>query len=409
MNTRRNFLKNLTLGAGVIVSPNSISPLISKVKSNAHRVGILLATSSINPEYSESFLNGVQLAFDGKTDENTRFELITETVKFGYPSQAIKKTQSLIQNNRVNSLISLVNTDVADRISEITERSRIPMVVANAGENNPGNNLRSNPYLFFSSLDLCRNSALSGKLMVNKFGKSISIVSDIHDCGYDTIYSFQAAVEQAGGEITNKLINDRTDPAFYDRTINQLEKEKSDALFLLMNKREATVFLRTYQNNGLKIPIVTTSFVTEKSMTLQLGNAANDLYHVSSWIKELDNQNNSHFVNAYIKQFTSDPDQFSFLGYQTGQVIAEIRSINYKGLSTPHFHLKNSPTGNSTVNTQTGCIEQDAYLCKTTKGSFSLTANAVIHQIDSTEDIEKSFITDNENIHSGWLNPYLFA
>ncbi len=409
MNTRRNFLKNLTLGAGVIVSPNSISPLFSKAKSGVHRVGILVATSSTNSEYSESFLNGVHLAFQRISNENIRFEPITEMVKFGYQSQTIRKTQHLIQNNQVNSLISLVNTDVGDRISEIAEAAKIPVVVANAGENIPSATIRKNPYLFYSSLDLCRNSALSGKLMVYKFGKNISIVSDIHDCGYDTIYSFQSAVEQAGGEITNKFINDRTDPMFFERTIQQLEKGKSDALFLLMNKHEATAFLQTYHNNGLKIPVVTTSFVTEKNLAVQLGSAANNLYHVSSWIKELDNGNNIHFVNAFHNQFSSDPDQFSFLGYQTGLLTAEIQSVSYQESNKPQVRLKNSPSGQSVLNTQTGFIEQVAYLCKTTQGSFLLPANTVIDQIETTKDFEESFRKEDENIHSGWLNPYLFV
>lgn len=407
MNSRRNFLKYAGLALGTAATSVPFSVKASNTKTNSYKAGILLPTSLKHAGYPESFMNGINLALNSFPAGGYRIELITESVKFGYPSQATKKALKLINENQVDLIVGLLNTEVAQNISEITSPAKIPTIIANAGENFPNNEMIRNPYLVFTTLDLCRNSALAGNFMVENFGKKLAVVSGLYDSGYDAIYAFQHAVKESGGA-TNVFINKQDKKQFYAHTIKQLKEEKTDGIFLLMNGEEANTFLQAYSREKLSIPVMTTSFVTEEKELLYAGNILNNVYHLSSWIKSLENKENQRFVSAYLDKYGVDPDQFSLLGYQTGLIAERIQNNKSENIISADFSI-DSPVGQLKMDTPTGMIEGPAYLCKTSQGIFSLPENFVLDKIET----KNAFVNINnhteENIHSGWLNPYLFV
>ncbi len=105
---------------GAVLASPTLASSASKTLNSTLKVGILLPTSNRYPEYSESFINGIQLVFEHYAPERIHIEPVTEIVKLGYGLQAIRKTEKLIANNRVNHIIGLLNTHVAGMISKIT-------------------------------------------------------------------------------------------------------------------------------------------------------------------------------------------------------------------------------------------------------------------------------------------------
>ncbi|MFV0591113.1 MAG: twin-arginine translocation signal domain-containing protein [Draconibacterium sp.] len=168
MNSRRNFLKHAGLGLGAAITGAPFSTKAAKSKGNLCKVGILLSTSSEHPDYPESFMNGINLAFNKLSSEKLTFESVTELVKFGYPSQAIKKTQKLVMANGIDFIVGLLGTEVAHYINEVTLTSKIPTLIANAGENYPTTGMVNNPNLFFELgiLSITKKSVNWGNLTI---------------------------------------------------------------------------------------------------------------------------------------------------------------------------------------------------------------------------------------------------
>ncbi len=408
MNSRRNFLKYAGLALGTAATNVPFSVKASNTRTNSFKAGILLPTSLTHAEYPESFMNGINLALNSFSAEGCRIELITESVKFGYSSQAIKRVHKLVNENEVDLIVGLLNTKVAQSISEITSSAQIPTIITNAGENYPNSEMIRNPYLVFNTLDLCRNSALAGKFMVENFGKKLAVVSGLYDSGYDAIYSFQHAVKESGGIITNVFINKQDKKQFYAHTTKQLKEEKTEGIFLLMNGEEANTFLQAYSREKLTLPVMTTSFVAEEKELRHGGNTLNNIYHLSSWVKCLDNKKNQRFVSAYIEKYGVDPDQFSLLGYQTGLIAERLQNNKSENITSADFSI-DSPVGQLKMDPQTGMIEGPAYLCKTSQGIFSIPENFILEKIETKDSFANNNNHTQENIHSGWLNPYLFV
>lgn len=417
MNTRRNFLKVAGVGlTGSLLKPVSSSAVKLSVGKNSVKVGVLLPQSNEHPLYPGSFLNGLRLGLNQHNAfKKKKIELINEQVNYGSPMVTKEKTQQLITENNVNMVVGLLNSEVAVDIGEMVKNAQIPTLIVNAGENYLVNRVKENPYLFFNSLNLFQNSYLAGKYAVEKYGDNIAVVTAFYDSGYDALFAFYKGVESAGGNITETYLKKQNDDNFITRTIDNLEKEEVDGMYVFLNGNLADEFLRTAYLRGLKVPILTTSFATEDNRLINLGDATDKIQNFGTWTKNINNSENRNFISGYQKQYSKEPNQFSFLGYESGLLIYDsLANCNgdFSGINLASS-LKNcklnSPGGKISINEKSGLVTNPVYLFTSKKSVFKLPENEVIEEYIPVSEFNSDFTSLETDLRSGWLNPYLFV
>lgn len=417
MSTRRNFLKvaGVSLTASLLKSVNSSAAKLS-VGNTSVKIGILLPRSTEHPQYPGSFQNGLRLGLNQRNAlKRKKIELITEQVNYGSPIITKGKIQQLISENNVNMFVGLLNSEVAVDIGDLVKNAQAPILIANAGENYLTKKVKENPYLFFNTLNLFQNAYLSGKYAVEKFGKRIGVITALYDSGYDALFAFYKGVESAGGTIVETHLKKQDDNSFITRVLDRIEIEDLDGMYVFLNGNLADDFFRSLHAKKLQIPAIATSFATEDKRMMNLGAAANNLQNFSAWTKNLNNTENQKFVSAYKKQFFKDPDQFSFLGYESGLIIYESLA-NCKGdfsgmnLAAAISGIKiKSPGGEISVNNKSGLVANPVYLCTTKQSAFQFPENNVIEKTIPASEFHADFVSLETDLHSGWLNPYLFV
>lgn len=416
MNNRRNFFKIAGAGfAGSLLKPISSSASNLSVDYSQVKIGVLLPQSNEHPLYAGSFLNGLRLGVSmGKQSENLKTEVITEQINYGTPVITRKKLEQLITENNVNLLVGLFNYEVAHYIGDLVSKAQVPVIIANSGENYLANKLKENPYLFFNTLNLCRNSYLAGKYAVEKYGKNIAVVTALYDSGYDALSAFYKGVETAGGN-TSTYLENSNDKDFIPKTLDSIENEKLDGIFVLLNGNLADDFFRTTLQRNLSVPIITTSLVTDDNRLVNLGKAAHGVHHISAWSKNISNKENEIFVKGYKKLYTKKPDQFGFLGYESGLIIndailkcqGDISGNRLaKGIRSCEIE---SPGGRISVNKKSGFVKNPVYLCETKLSGFNIPENVILDQYAAVSEFDEHFISSNTDLRSGFINPYLFV
>ena len=416
MNNRRNFLKIAGVGlTGSLINPVTSSASKLSVGKQSLKIGVLLPQSNQHPLYPASFLNGLRLAVNtGQQFEDFKTEVITEQINYGSPLITSEKVKQLITENNVNLLVGLFNSEVAHYIGDFVSNVKIPVIIANSGENYLTRNLKENPYLFFNTLNLCRNSYLAGKYAAENYGKRIAVVTSLYDSGYNALSAFYHGVEAAGGKITETYLRNSSDNDFISKTLDSIEKENLDGIYVFLNGNLAEDFFRTTLQRNLSVPIITTSFVADDNRLVNLGNAANGVHHFSNWSKNLNNKENETFFAEYKKRYAKKPDQFGFLGYESGLIVNYAISKCQGDFSG--YNLVNaisrckivSPGGQISVNKKTGLVNNPAYLCKAKVSEFSIPENVILEQYSQISDFEEH-ISLNTNLRSGFINPYLFV
>jgi len=134
---RRNFLKIFGAGlSGTVLSPMSSHGAKLKMGNRKARIGLLLPNSNENPQYPKSFFKGLNMGLNQNgAIKKGKIELITEQVNFGAPLITKEKTNKLINENDVDVIVGLLNTEVCTHINSTVLNSKIPFILANAGEN----------------------------------------------------------------------------------------------------------------------------------------------------------------------------------------------------------------------------------------------------------------------------------
>lgn len=417
MNNRRNFLKIAGTGlTASLVQPFQTNATILNTKGVKVRIGVLLPQSAEHPHYPGSFLNGLRSGIDQHSSiKKNKIELVIEPVNFGTPYAVKEKTQKLISENNVDLVVGVLNSEVASHVGSMFKNAKLPAIIANTGESYLINESKQNEFLFFNSLNLFQAAYHSGKYVVDKFGKNVAIITSLYDGGYDALFAFRQGVESTGGNISETYLSNQNDNNFISGTLDKLKQSPPDCIYLFMHGNESDEMIRNLHFSHLHIPVVTTAFSTEEHRLVNLGEAAESIISISSWNKKLDNKENRVFVDQYLKNYRKNPDLFSVLGYETGQIIYNSLSRCAGDFSGERISrsLKTcvieSPRGKIWINEKSGMVNNQLVVNQTIKSFFGIPENSMIDTLNPISEFDEQFASLDNNLRSGWLNPYLFV
>lgn len=416
MRDRRNFLKMTGFClTGSLLKPVSSNSETVETRNVPVKIGVILPRANQHSAYPDSFLKGLRLGIGSGKTNTVKTELITESINNGTTLPAQAAVHRLIKENNVDLITGLLSNEVAGRIGKILKDEEVPALISNAGENFMLPEVRRNPFLFFNTLNLFQASFEAGKYMVSKHGKNVCIVTTLADSGYDTLFAFRKGVEIAGGSINDTFVFRHNRDNFWDNTINTIKHRNPDGIFVLLNGKSADLFLGKIRSHGLHIPMITTSFAADDNRIKHLGESINGTEHFSSWNQGLKTQANKKFIHAYQTVYHCLPDQFGFLGYQSGLLLRN--SVNLCAGPPLGIALRNaleacriqSPTGTVSVNKQSGLVKSSVFLCQSRSSNFNLPENIVLHEFSPDDNLTEIFSLLETGLHSGFINPYLFA
>jgi len=417
MNNRRNFLKIAGTGlTASLLQPFQSNATILNTKGGKVKVGVLVPQSAEHPHYPGSFLNGLRSGIDQYSSiKKNKIELIIEPINFGTPYAVKEKTQKLISENNVDLVIGVLNSEVASHVGSLFKNAKLPVIIANTGESYLVNENKKNDFLFFNSLNLFQTAFHSGKYAVEKFGRNVAIITSFYDGGYDALYTFRQGVEAAGGTVSETYLSNQNDSGFISGTLDKLKQSSPDCIYLFMHGNESDEMIRNLHFSQLNIPLITTAFSTEEHRMINLGEAAENIISISSWNKKLDHKENKVFVDQYLKSYRKNPDLFSVLGYETGQIIHNSLSRCAGDFSGEQIcrSLKSctidSPRGKIRMNEKSGMISNQLVINQAIKSVFSIPENRVIDTFSPISEFDEQFASLDNELRSGWLNPYLFV
>jgi branched-chain amino acid transport system substrate-binding protein len=107
--------------------------------------------------------------------------------------------------------------------------------------------------------------------------------------GYKRIYEGELA-----GEIFTEL--GQSDHA---AEIAQIRASGADSVFFFLTGGMGILFLKQYADSGVGLPVVGPAFSFDQGILQAVGEAAMGVKNTSQWSKDLDNETNKAFVEAF--------------------------------------------------------------------------------------------------------------
>jgi branched-chain amino acid transport system substrate-binding protein len=394
---------NSAPSSGPSSAPSSAPPSKSRVAST---IGVLLPQSGFYPQLGASFLAGMGLYFSqaGRTE----IKLVTEDVGGG-SSGVYGKVDAMLNAQKVDMVVGVVNPSVASIVSRLVEGAKTPFIAAGMGENVPRHD-QSSPYIFYHTFGLWEANWALGSWAAASIGRKAVMATSYYDSGYDGSYAFRAGFEGAGGQVVASHVSHTPqDEGDFTAVMSDIRSARPDFVFASYCGQKAADFLSAYSRAGLSgsVPLVGSPFLADDAVLKLAGGQAAGVTSGTAWAANLSSAENRAFLVAYQTKNGSAPDAFSLLGYETARLIVDAQDRSAGGMrGSGSFSAFTSPRGSIVMNAQTHSTSGPLYLQQAKRQGLGM-QSAVVSELSSVAVQNSDMAGLRSTVKTGWLATYL--
>jgi branched-chain amino acid transport system substrate-binding protein len=288
------------------------------------KVGLVVPQAGVYSVVGTDMQRGWDLWLERHGGKLGKYEVTTVVADEGEtPQTGVPAIQRLLQNDKVDVLVGIVNSGVALGAKAMVAEAKKLLIVGNAGAGAiTGASL--SPYIWRTSFTNAQVAGMMGKHLASlaAVGPVYAIAPD-YAAGTEVIRGFKTTFEAGGGKIAGEA-----KPAFgktqdYQPFLAGIQSSGAKATFCFFSGAEAVAFVKQYAQFGLstQIPLYGSGFLTEGSILTAQGDAALGIETTLHYSTELDNPANKDFVAAWKAKFNATPAVFSVQMWDTAAVL----------------------------------------------------------------------------------------
>lgn len=211
----------------------------------------------------------------------------------------------------------------------------------------------------------------------NKGYKKMFIMAPNYPAGKDSLTGFKRYYK---GEVASEVYTQvgQTD---YAAEIAQIRASGADGVFSFLPGGMGIAFMKQYAQSGVDIPVMGPGFSFSQDVLPAIGDAAIGAKASGQWVKDLDNEANKKFVEAFQAEYNRLPSLYAVQAYDAAQLIlsaaakADVKNTEAFAAEMKKADIQ-SPRGKFAFNTNQHPI-QDIYVTEVVKEGDVLTNKTV--------------------------------
>jgi len=286
----------------------------------AIRVGFLTCLTGALAQPGKEMQNGIELLLQehrqmlaGRPIQLTVLDTASN------PGVALTKARELVEQRKVHVILGPLAAFEAYAVAPYANTQRVLLISPSAAADDLTQR-KATPFFVRATSNSSLPTQPFGTYAAKTLGyRKIATIADDFAFGHEVVAGFQAAFEDAGGQIVQKLWPPlgTTDQGPY---ISQLRRDV-DAVFIGFAGIAALRFLKQYQDAGLhgKIPLLANQTAVDEALLRSMGDEALGVVSTMHYSAALDTPANRKFVAAYRQAFGgNDPGYYSTGAYTAG-------------------------------------------------------------------------------------------
>jgi len=313
--SRRTLLAGSAAGAAAALTRFS-APAIAQAEP--FRLGLLtvktgpLAQGGIQMEQGVlTYLKETNYMIGGRKVE------FTSADTGGNPAGTKTKAQELVERDKVDVILGPLAAFELYAISDYIREQKTPTLSLAAADNLTQR--LPNPYLLRASATSSQAMQPMGHYAATEMKlKRIFTISEDFAFGYEQMGGFQAAFQQDGGCVVNKLWPPLSTP---DYTPYVAQISDCDGVCQGFAGSNPLRFMKAYASAGFKSPVVTGETGGDDALLKSYGEEAIGLVGCCPYTLDLEIDADQRFINGMLKNFGSIPGQYAGLLYVNCQVV----------------------------------------------------------------------------------------
>jgi branched-chain amino acid transport system substrate-binding protein len=355
---------------------------VAEIQAAEMKVGLLLPYSGVYASLGQEIDDGFALALEtyGK-DVGVEFEMVREDSE-AKPPVGLSKTRKLVLQDKVDVIVGVVSSGVLGAIRDMVHSAKVPLVVANAG-NDEATGENCSPYVIRVSFSNSQVNRPMGDWLYGQGVRKVFTLGADYAAGHQMVGAFVDSFTAAGGEIVGQEFTPFQKTQDFGPYLTSAKSSGADAVFVFYAGGEAISFVKQYDSFGLKsqIPLYGSGFLTSPLYVAAEGPAADKVITSLHYVPTIDTPENKEFVAAFEKKTSRLPSEYAVHGYDAGRAIVEAvkagatdRESLAEALPKISF---NGPRGPFAIDPATNNIVQNIYVYETVVGDGSPTQKII--------------------------------
>ncbi len=336
-----------------------------------YKVGLILPFSGVYAGLGKHIENGFQLGlehFQGELDGH-QIEVVREDTEAN-PAIGLSKARKLVLDDQVDVLAGVVSSGVLGGLRDFVHGTKVPLVVANAGNDLMTGELCS-PYLVRVSFSNSMIVRPMGEWMYERGARSVYLMAPDYAAGHQMMDTFREEFKRAGGIIAGQSFPPLRGVRDYSPYLSTARAANPDALFVFFAGGSAITFVKQYQELGMQgeVPLFGAGWLTSPVYADVQGTAANGIIGSLNYTPAIENRENLRFQSDYQSRHESVGSEFAVAGYDAARAI--IRAVAGAGEDKGELArlLRKSsfdgPRGPLRIDPATNNIIQNIYIFET--------------------------------------------
>jgi len=276
------------------------------------KIGFITTASGPFAQLGKDMIDGASLYLEENknTMAGRKIDFIIED-EAGEPAVALTKARKLVEMNRVHLLVGPLMGSSGYALQPYVDSKRIPTVYAVPASDDITQRKRAK-WIIRVGWNHSQPSHPFGEYAGKVLGyRKISFIGMDYSFGWEVLGGFQKTFEESGGKIVQKIWCPLTTQDF-SPYIAQIRRD-SDAVFAALAGKLSMVFLKQYQEYGLKekIPILGGGTLTDESILPSLDDEAIGVISALHYSAAIDTPINKEFVKKYREKYGRTPSYYS--------------------------------------------------------------------------------------------------
>ncbi|MDE0307591.1 MAG: ABC transporter substrate-binding protein [Albidovulum sp.] len=281
--------------------------------ANSLKVGMITTLSGGGASLGIDVRDGFMLAVMQANDPGIEVVVDDDQRK---PDIAVQIADKMIQSDKVDVLTGIIWSNLALAVVPSAVQQGKFYLSPNAGPSALAGELCHENY--FNVAWQNDNLHEAAGAYANSAGYSNSyLVAPNYPAGIDALNGYKRFFE---GEIANshytKLGQDD-----YAAELAVIRASGADSVFFFLPGGMGIAFLKQYAQSGIDIPLLGPAFSFDQGILQAVGDAALGVINTSQWSKDLDNEANAAFVEAFQAEYGRLPSLYASQGYDTANLL----------------------------------------------------------------------------------------
>lgn len=217
------------------------------------------------------------------------------------PQTGVAAAQRLLQQDQCDVIVGVVSSATALGVRDMVHNAKKVLLLANAGAEELTEDA-SSPYIWRCSFSNGQPPAAMGRYLAENGPKDgLYAIAPDYAAGTDAIAAFRKEFEAGGGRVVGQAQTPFGKTQDFQPFLSGIRRAGAKATFCFYAGAEAVSFVKQYKQFGLSrdIPLFGSGFLTEGSVLEAQGDAALGVHTALHYTSELDNPDNTAFVQAY--------------------------------------------------------------------------------------------------------------